>query len=108
MALRITTAHYYTADGRDIDGKGLEPDIVLEQDSDEIRERIDVLSKDQLISDPWISRALSISRPVPGDPRRWVAPLLICLEKICRWVKVEVDSRQAGRFVDSFLLELGA
>ncbi len=34
MALRLTTAHYYTADGRDIDGKGLQPDVVLEQDSE--------------------------------------------------------------------------
>jgi carboxyl-terminal processing protease len=74
MALRITTAHYYTADGRDIDGKGLEPDIVLEEDSDEIRERIDVLSKDQLTSDPWITKALeyltdkSARSPAGGPP----------------------------------------
>lgn len=27
LALRLTAAHYYTADGRDIDGKGIEPDI---------------------------------------------------------------------------------
>ncbi len=33
MALRLTTAHYFTPDGRDIDGKGLQPDVVLEEDS---------------------------------------------------------------------------
>jgi carboxyl-terminal processing protease len=58
MALRITTAHYYTADGRNIDGKGLKPDIVLKQEPDEILERLDVLSKKQLTDDPWIRRAL--------------------------------------------------
>ncbi|MFC1834274.1 S41 family peptidase [Thermodesulfobacteriota bacterium] len=29
MALRLTTAHYLTADGRDIDGKGIKPDVVV-------------------------------------------------------------------------------
>jgi carboxyl-terminal processing protease len=29
-AVRLTTAHYFTADGRDIDGKGLDPDIQME------------------------------------------------------------------------------
>ncbi len=31
IALRLTTGYYYTADGRDIDGKGIEPDIALDQ-----------------------------------------------------------------------------
>jgi carboxyl-terminal processing protease len=75
MALRITTAHYYTADGRDIDGKGLQPDVVLEQDSDEIRERIDVLSKDQLTRDPWISRALDSLPDSAGRPPTAGSPL---------------------------------
>jgi len=29
-ALRLTTAHYYTPDGRDIDGMGIQPDVLLE------------------------------------------------------------------------------
>lgn len=33
-ALRLTTAHYYTPEGVDIDGKGIKPDIEV-QDSDE-------------------------------------------------------------------------
>ncbi len=59
MALRLTTAHYYTADGRDIDGKGLQPDVVLEQDSEgPERTRVDVLRADQLEHDPWIEKVL--------------------------------------------------
>jgi carboxyl-terminal processing protease len=65
MALRITTAHYYTADSRDIDGKGLEPDISLGENPDEITERIDALRNDQLETDPWIREALEyLSRGV--------------------------------------------
>jgi len=58
MALRITTAHYYTADGRDIDAKGLVPDVLVEDASDEIREKLDVLRNDQLEGDPCIRQAL--------------------------------------------------
>ncbi len=47
MAIRLTTAHYYTADGRDIDGKGLEPDVVI-HDSDEspTKGKIDLLNSE--------------------------------------------------------------
>jgi carboxyl-terminal processing protease len=31
MAVRLTTAHYYTPDGRDIDGRGIEPDERVEE-----------------------------------------------------------------------------
>jgi carboxyl-terminal processing protease len=31
IALRLTTGYYFTADGRNIDGAGIEPDIALEQ-----------------------------------------------------------------------------
>ena len=34
MALRLTTAHYYTPEGQDIDGIGIEPDIRLESAKD--------------------------------------------------------------------------
>jgi carboxyl-terminal processing protease len=30
-ALRVTTAHYYTAEGADLEGKGLQPDIQVEE-----------------------------------------------------------------------------
>ncbi len=53
MALRLTSAHYFTPDGRDIDGKGLQPDVVLEEDSVRPeRTRVDVLRADQLEDDP--------------------------------------------------------
>jgi len=58
LALRITTAHYYTADGRNIDGTGLEPDVILTESSEEFQEKIDVLKPDQLNSDPWIQKAV--------------------------------------------------
>jgi carboxyl-terminal processing protease len=31
MALRLTTAHYYAPDGRDIDRKGIKPDVLIKQ-----------------------------------------------------------------------------
>lgn len=69
MALRITTAHYYTADSRDIDGKGLDPDISLRENPDEVTERIDILRNDQLESDPWISQAVEyLSRGTDPSP----------------------------------------
>ena len=59
MALRVTTAHYYTARGHDIDGKGLQPDIILEDDSGESEHTaVDVLRADQLERDPWIEKVL--------------------------------------------------
>ncbi|AFM25865.1 C-terminal processing peptidase [Desulfomonile tiedjei DSM 6799] len=59
MALRLTTAHYYTADGRDIEGKGLQPDILIEEDSHwPERTAVDVLRADQLERDPWIRKIL--------------------------------------------------
>jgi carboxyl-terminal processing protease len=60
MAIRLTTAHYYTADGRDIDGKGLEPDVVI-HDSDENPTigKIDLLNSEQLRSDSEITAALA-------------------------------------------------
>ncbi|MGO9569970.1 MAG: S41 family peptidase [Desulfomonilaceae bacterium] len=60
MAMRLTTAHYYTADGRDIDGKGLEPDVVI-NDSDEnlTKGKIDLLNSEQLRGDSDIRAALA-------------------------------------------------
>jgi carboxyl-terminal processing protease len=60
MAIRLTTAHYYTADGRDIDGKGLAPDVAI-QDSDENPNlgKIDLLNSEQLKSDYDVRAALA-------------------------------------------------
>jgi carboxyl-terminal processing protease len=60
MAIRLTTAHYYTADGRDIDGKGLEPDVEIPgSDEDLSTGKIDLLSSEQLRSDTDIRAALA-------------------------------------------------
>ncbi len=71
MALRITTAHYYTADGRNIDGKGLEPDVSL---PDPREEPVETLSLDQLERDPWIQKALE--RLEQGPEERFSFPQL--------------------------------
>jgi carboxyl-terminal processing protease len=62
-AIRLTTAHYYTADGRNIDGKGLEPDVGI-PDSDEnfSKGKIDLLSSEQLRGDTDIKAALAYLR----------------------------------------------
>jgi carboxyl-terminal processing protease len=64
MAVRITTAHYYTADGRNIDGKGLEPDVSL---PDPHGERGETLSLDQLDRDPWVRQALERLEQEPEE-----------------------------------------
>ena len=61
MAIRLTTAHYYTADGRDIDGKGLEPDVVIhDSDEDPTIGKIDLLNSEQLRSDSDITGSVGI------------------------------------------------
>lgn len=58
-ALRLTTAHYYTAEGRDIEGRGLEPDISLkEPDENHASETVEPQDPSQLKKDPWIKDAL--------------------------------------------------
>jgi carboxyl-terminal processing protease len=60
MAIRLTTAHYYTADGRDIDGKGLEPDVGIPgSDEDPSKGTVDLLSSEQLRGDTDIRAALA-------------------------------------------------
>jgi carboxyl-terminal processing protease len=71
-ALRLTTAHYYTAQGRDIEGKGLEPDVTMDEPSEHLEtEKIDALNPQQLLEDPWIQRSLEYVRAggaSPGGP----------------------------------------
>jgi carboxyl-terminal processing protease len=60
MAIRLTTAHYYTADGRDIDGKGLAPDVEThESDENPTVGKIDLLNSEQLRSDSDVRAALA-------------------------------------------------
>jgi carboxyl-terminal processing protease len=60
MAIRLTTAHYYTADGRNIDGKGLEPDVEIPDSDDNLSKgKIDLLSSEQLRGDTDIKAALA-------------------------------------------------
>ncbi len=59
MALRLTTAHYYTPDGKDIHGKGLEPDVKFESPVDLTKIRIGISSLHALESDPEIGKAVT-------------------------------------------------
>ncbi len=56
MAFRITTAHYYTADGRNIDKRGLEPDIELTDDYT----RPELLKPNEIEHDAWVKEACEI------------------------------------------------
>ncbi len=59
MALRLTTAHYFTSDGRNIEGRGLEPDITLTEhqilDQDKTK-RADI---SQILRDPEVNIAMN-------------------------------------------------
>jgi carboxyl-terminal processing protease len=59
IALRLTTAHYYTPDGKDIEAKGLKPDIFLD---DETAPPGIV----NLETDPWIKKAMLYLGRKPG------------------------------------------
>jgi carboxyl-terminal processing protease len=70
LALRLTTAHYYTADGADIEGKGLEPDIRLEDTNDNLVEgTVDPLAGESLEKDHAVTKAVEyiLSSPKPED-----------------------------------------
>ena len=59
-ALRLTTAHYYTAEGRDIEGRGLEPEMLL---ADPPVRQVAALpggEADQIQTDPWVKKAMEI------------------------------------------------
>jgi carboxyl-terminal processing protease len=59
LALRLTTAHYYTADGRDIEGKGIDPDVFLEDLDDHSAPRVGALKASDIESDPVVKAALA-------------------------------------------------
>ena len=58
LALRLTTAHYYTADGRDIEGKGIEPDVFVVDRLDKNRNRGTAMDMNEIGNDPEIKMAL--------------------------------------------------
>jgi carboxyl-terminal processing protease len=58
LALRLTTAHYYTADGRDIEGKGIEPDVFVGDRLDKNRNRGTAMDMNEIGNDPEIKMAL--------------------------------------------------
>ena len=45
-AIKLTTAHYYTPNGFDLHGKGLEPDVVVEMDEELQKKAVVELSED--------------------------------------------------------------
>lgn len=59
FALRLTTAHYYTSDGRNINGKGLEPDVTMASPEVMPQEKLGFSKREELQQDPAIQRALS-------------------------------------------------
>jgi carboxyl-terminal processing protease len=59
MALRLTTAHYYTPDGKDIHGKGLEPDMETASPEGLDKAGIGLADLRTLESDPEIGKAVT-------------------------------------------------
>lgn len=57
LALRLTTAHYYTANGRDIEGTGIQPDVLVSEDFEKTRQRGPNLDLTQIGNDPEIKLA---------------------------------------------------
>lgn len=69
MALRLTTAHYYTADGRNIDGIGIEPDASTESHEGMTLQKMGLLKPDELESDPEIRAAIDYLLEERTHPR---------------------------------------
>ena len=67
-AVRLTTAHYFTADGRDIDGKGLDPDAEMASPQGLMTEILGPASPSVIESDREVKNALQylISGRFPG------------------------------------------
>ena len=89
-ALRLTTARYYTPSGRSIQAKGIEPDLVVEQDVPaEIKGRTDTLGeaslRGHLKGTPGVEEKGSQSY-VPPDAKKDKA--LIMADDLLRGIKV--------------------
>jgi carboxyl-terminal processing protease len=68
LALRLTTAQYVTALGKDIDGIGIDPDIRF-RDGREPSGRFVKLNATQLQEDAWISDAIQVLSEFDGNRR---------------------------------------
>jgi len=71
FALRLTTAHYYTSDGRNIDGVGLEPDVTMVSPEVMAQEKLGFSKPEELLRDAAIRKALSYLQkegPLPRSP----------------------------------------
>jgi len=68
MAVRLTTAHYYTSYGKDIEGKGLEPDVAMESPQNPVEERVGVPGIAMVETDQELKNALHylVSGRFPG------------------------------------------
>jgi carboxyl-terminal processing protease len=68
LALRLTTAHYYTADGRDIEGRGIDPDTALDVGHENTTARVGKLNAQDLEADPLIRVALQyiVTKKLPS------------------------------------------
>lgn len=58
LAIKLTTAHYYTANGRDIDGSGIQPDVLVSMKSDQNRDRSPSMDLSRIGNDESIKIAL--------------------------------------------------
>ncbi|MFH0824710.1 MAG: S41 family peptidase [Pseudomonadota bacterium] len=67
MALRLTTAHYYTPDGRDIDGKGIQPDIWVTDETTDHPGDGGPPDADKIAKDPLVRKAVEMLLVAP----RW-------------------------------------
>jgi carboxyl-terminal processing protease len=89
-ALRLTTARYYTPSGRSIQAKGIEPDLVVEQDVPaDIKGKTDTMGeaslRGHLKGTPGIEEKGSQSY-IPPDPKKDKA--LIMADDLLRGIKV--------------------
>ena len=58
-ALRLTTAHYYTPDGRDIDGRGIEPDVEIAQPRNlDSNDELSLEQEDAFAADEGVKQAV--------------------------------------------------
>lgn len=59
MALRLTTGHYFTSDGRDIEGKGLEPDVPCTDRQAMDQDKTKNADISEILRDPEVNMAIN-------------------------------------------------
>ena len=63
LALRLTTAHYYTANGRDIEGTGIQPDVPIGEEFEKSRDRLIDMDLAKIGNDREVKMALEFLVP---------------------------------------------